>query len=55
MPDFTLRKTMIFIEEIRHDGGPAPALPRRRAAIVAGGANPYAGRYVADLLPGNWY
>ena len=52
MPDFTLRKTMIFIEEIRHDGGPAPALPRRRAAIVAVVANPYAGRYVADLLPG---
>ena len=52
MPDFTLRKTMIFIEEIRHDGGPAPALPRRRAAIVAVVANPSAGRYVADLLPG---
>ena len=40
MPDFTLRKTMIFIEEIRHDGGPAPALPRRRAAPTPGATSP---------------
>ncbi|MBI1219482.1 MAG: amino acid synthesis family protein [Rhodobacteraceae bacterium] len=52
MPEFTLRKTMIFIEDIHHDGGPAPTLPRRRAAIVAVVANPYAGRYVEDLQPG---
>lgn len=49
MPDFTLRKTMIFIEDIHHDGGPAPALPRRRAAIVALVRNPFAGGYAADL------
>ena len=49
MPEFTLRKTMIFIEDIHHDGGPPPALPRRRAAIIALVANPFAGRYVADL------
>lgn len=52
MPDFTLRKTMIFIEDIHHDGGPSPVLPRRRAAIVAVVKNPYAGRYVEDLQPG---
>ena len=49
MPDFTLRKTMTFIEDIHHDGGPAPALPRRRAAIVALVRNPFAGSYVEDL------
>ncbi|MGD9863779.1 MAG: amino acid synthesis family protein [Pseudodonghicola sp.] len=49
MPDFPLRKTMIFIEDIHHEGGPAPALPRRRAAIVAIVKNPFAGRYVEDL------
>lgn len=51
MPEFTLRKTMTFIEEIHHDGGPAPAEPRRRAAILAILRNPFAGRYVADLQP----
>lgn len=51
MPDFTLRKTMLFIEDIHHDGGPATALPRRRAAIAALVANPFAGGYTADLQP----
>jgi hypothetical protein len=52
MPDFPIRKTMIFVEDIHHDGGPVAALPRRRAAIVAVVANPFAGRYVEDLAPG---
>lgn len=52
MPDFPIRKTMIFVEDIHHDGGPVAKLPRRRAAIVAVVANPYAGRYVEDLAPG---
>jgi len=51
MPDFPIRKTMVFIEEIHHDGGPPPAQPRRRAAILAVVGNPFAGRYVADLQP----
>ena len=49
MPDFTLRKTMLFVEEIHHDGGPVPAMPRRRAAIVALVQNPFAGGYTEDL------
>ncbi|WP_112320375.1 amino acid synthesis family protein [Oceanibium sediminis] len=49
MPDFTLRKTMLFMEEIHHDGGPAAATPRQRAAIVALVANPFAGTYAEDL------
>ncbi|MCB1312362.1 MAG: amino acid synthesis family protein [Sedimentitalea sp.] len=49
MPDFTLRKTMIFIEDIHHDGGPPPGRPRRRAAILALVRNPFAGRFEADL------
>ena len=49
MPDFTLRKTMIFIEDIHHEGGPAPKLPRRRAAIIALVRNPFAGGYAPDL------
>lgn len=49
MPDFNLRKTMLFIEDIHHDGGSAPAQPRRRAAIVALVRNPFAGGHAADL------
>ena len=49
MPDFALRKTMLFVEEIHHDGGPVSALPRRRAAIVAIVANPFAGRHAPEL------
>lgn len=51
MPDFTLRKTALFVEEIHHDGGPPPPLPRRRAAILAIVANPFAGGYTAELQP----
>ncbi|HBN31202.1 MAG: amino acid synthesis family protein [Rhodobacterales bacterium] len=49
MHDFRLRKTMLFIEEIQHDGGKVAPVPRLRAAIVALVSNPFAGRYEADL------
>ncbi len=49
MPDFKLRKTMLFIEEIHHDGGPVAKVPRLRAAIVALVSNPFAGHYEANL------
>ena len=49
MADFTLRKTMLFVEEIHHDGGPVADVPRLRAAMVALVANPFAGRYEPDL------
>ena len=49
MPDFALRKTMVFIEDIFHEGGPVADKPRRRAAIVALVKNPFAGKYEADL------
>ena len=49
MPEFTLRKTLTFIEDIYHEGGPAPDQPRRRAAVVAIVSNPFAGGYTEDL------
>jgi hypothetical protein len=49
MPDFPIRKFVVLTEEIRHDGGPPPAEPRRRAAAMAVVKNPFAGRYVAEL------
>lgn len=52
MPEFSLRKMTLQIEEIHHDGGPAPDQPRLRGAILAVVANPYAGRHVAELQSG---
>ena len=51
MPDFPIRKIAVLVEEIRHEGGPPPASPRRRAAAMALVGNPFAGRYVAELQP----
>lgn len=48
MPEFPVRKIATFIEEIRHDGGPAGA-PVMRAAIVAVVKNPFAGEFAPDL------
>ena len=49
MPEFTIRKTCLFLEEIHHEGGPPPPQPRRRAAIAAVVRNPFAGGYTQDL------
>jgi hypothetical protein len=51
MADFALRKIVVQLEEIRHEGGPESQPPRQRGAIFAICANPFAGRYVADLQP----
>jgi hypothetical protein len=50
MPAVELRKRVITIEEIFHEGGPVAAEPYRRAAILAIIKNPFAGRYVADIV-----
>jgi len=44
-----LRKRLITVEEIFHEGGPPEAVPLRRGAVLAVIANPFAGRYVADI------
>ena len=49
MPDFTVRKMQLVLEEVRHDGGPLPEMPRKLGAIIACVANPFAGRYDPDL------
>jgi hypothetical protein len=51
LPEFPLRKTLLLVEEVRHEFGPAPAEPRRRAALAAVVANPFAGGYTPDLQP----
>jgi hypothetical protein len=49
MPKFAIRKIQLQLEEIRHDGGPAPEAPRRLGAVLACVANPFAGRYESNL------
>jgi hypothetical protein len=46
-----LRKITMHFEEIYHEGGPPPGQPLVRAAILAVAHNPYAGRYIEDLMP----
>ncbi len=49
MPDFPLRKLSVTVEEVFHEGGPAPATPRLRGAVLAVVKNPFAGGYAPDL------
>jgi hypothetical protein len=50
-PTIQLRKQAVFVETIFHENGPPPAVPRRRAYAYAVIRNPYAGRYVEDIMP----
>jgi hypothetical protein len=49
MPDVQVRKTLLMVEEIFHEGGPVSSTPLRRAAALAVIHNPFAGRYVEDI------
>jgi Amino acid synthesis len=51
MHDVIIRKHLVTIEEIFHEGGPVAASPERRAAIITLIANPFAGRYHAEIAP----
>jgi amino acid synthesis protein len=51
MPEVKTRKYSIAVEDILHEGGPAPAKPVRRGSIVAVIQNPFAGRYVEEITP----
>jgi len=46
-----IRRTHTHVEEIFHEFGPAAAQPLKRGFIAAVLTNPYAGRYVVDILP----
>lgn len=51
MADVVIRKKIVTVEEIFHEFGPKPTVPQRRAAALAVIANPFAGRYVAEIAP----
>ncbi len=44
-----LRKIVTYVEEIRHDGGPALDKPVRKGWVAAIIRNPFAGRFEADV------
>jgi hypothetical protein len=46
-----VRKRLLNLETIHHEGGPVAAVPLRMAAAAAVVRNPYAGRHEPDLLP----
>jgi Amino acid synthesis len=46
-----IRRVYTHVEDIHHEFGPVAAEPLRRGAIGAVLANPYAGRYVQDIVP----
>lgn len=51
MPEVIVRKSFITIEEIFHEGGPIATVPLRRSVVGSVIKNPYAGRYVEDIVP----
>ena len=50
-PLIQIRRVLTHVEDILHEFGPAPSQPLRRGAIAVVLANPFAGRYEADILP----
>jgi hypothetical protein len=51
MPDINVRKMVVTVEEIWHEGGPVAETPLYKAACLAVIENPFAGRYVEDIEP----
>jgi len=51
MPEVIVRKTIVTVEDIFHEGGPVAQKPHRRGAIAAVIKNPYAGQYVEEITP----
>jgi hypothetical protein len=49
MAEVVVRKSLVSVEEIFHEGGPAAAKPLRRGVILAVIRNPFAGRYVEEI------
>jgi len=50
MATVQVRKFVTVVEEILHEGGPPPSVPRLRAAVAAVVENPFAGRYVEEIV-----
>jgi hypothetical protein len=49
MPKPAVRKFVVQVEEIFHEGGPVRAEPVKRGAVLAVIENPFTGRYVEEI------
>jgi hypothetical protein len=49
MAELKIRKHLVSVEEILHEGGPAAARPQRRGAALTIIKNPFAGAYHEDI------
>jgi amino acid synthesis protein len=49
MPEVQLRKRVVIVEEVFHEGGPATTKPLRRAAALAVIHNPFSGKYIPEI------
>jgi hypothetical protein len=49
MAEPAVRKYVVSVEEIFHEGGPAAVQPLKRGAVLAVIRNPFAGRYVEEI------
>lgn len=49
MPSVEVRKQIVLVEEILHEGGPVASKPYRRGAVLAVIRNPFAGKFVQDI------
>ena len=49
MPEVKVRKYLVTIEEMFHEGGPVAETPYRRGAALAVIENPFAGSYHAEI------
>ncbi|CDX54712.1 conserved hypothetical protein [Mesorhizobium plurifarium] len=49
MPKPAVRKFVVQVEEIFHEGGPVRTEPVKRGAVLAVIENPFAGRYVEEI------
>ena len=49
MPEVQLRKRVVIVEEVFHEGGPIATKPLRRAAVLAVIHNPFAGKYAPEI------
>lgn len=51
IPKIDVRKIVTVVEEIWSEGGPRAKAPRLRGSVLMVIKNPYAGRYVEDIMP----
>jgi Amino acid synthesis len=48
--NIAVRKIVVAVEEVRHDGGPVLAVPLKRGYVACVLKNPFAGRYEPDIV-----